>query len=66
MDTNSIPWLRLNALSSEGPGIFADTTYIQRIHTVGGKAPSRAGTTVGEVVEVPYNADYFFFRKSGN
>ena len=66
VDTNSIPWLRLTALNPEGPGILADTTYIQRIHTLGGKAPSRDGTATGEVVKRPYTADYFFFRKTGN
>src|SRR5215467_7737805 len=44
MDTNSIPWLRLKALTAEGPGIFANTTYIQRVNTTGGKAPSTPGT----------------------
>jgi len=64
VDTNAIPWLRLTALNPVGPGIFADTTYIQRVNTVAGKAPSRNGTFVGEVAEVPYSADYFFFRAS--
>src|SRR5262245_10532219 len=36
VDTNAIPWLRLEALTSEGPGIFANTTVIQRVNTTGG------------------------------
>jgi len=64
VDTNSIPWLRLTALSSEGPGIFADTTFIQRVNTVGGKAPGTNGTFLGQVAEMPYVADYYFFRRS--
>jgi hypothetical protein len=68
VDTNAIPWLRLAAVKqlTHGPGIFADTTFIQRVNTVGGKAPFMPGTTVGQVAKVPYSADYFFFRKSND
>jgi hypothetical protein len=62
VDTNAIPWVLLKAVSTEGPGIFADTTFIQRVHTTGGKAPSVNGTFVGQVARVPYTADYFFYR----
>ena len=64
VDTNAIPWLRLQALITEGPGIFADTTFIQRVNTTGGKAPSAPGAFVGQVARVPYTADYFFFREA--
>src|SRR6266852_5970415 len=33
VDTNAIPWLRLRAVTTEGPGIFANTSYIQRVNT---------------------------------
>ena len=66
MDTNAIPWLRLQALTTEGPGIFAETTFIQRVNTTGGKAPSTDGTFVGQVARVPYSADYFFYRKAND
>jgi len=66
MDTNSIPWLRLKALPTEGPGIFADTTYIQRVNTTGGKAPSAPGAFIGQVARIPYTADYFFYRASND
>lgn len=68
VDTNSIPWLRLTPVegSAQGPGIFADTTYIQRVHTAGGKAPSANGTFVGQVAKMPYTADYYFFRATEN
>ncbi len=65
-DPNAIPWLRLSSLSTEGPGIFANTTFIQRVNTLGGKAPSADGTVVGQVARVPYTADYFFYRKTNN
>jgi len=54
------------AVTTEGPGIFADTTFIQRVNTVGGKAPSADGAFVGQVARVPYTADYFFYRKTNN
>ena len=66
VDTNAIPWVLLNAVSTEGSGIFADTTFIQRVHTTGGKAPSVDGTFVGQVARVPYTADYFFYRHQTN
>jgi hypothetical protein len=64
VDPDAIPWLRLRALTTEGPGIFADTTYIQRVNTTGGKAPSTNGSFVGQVARVPYSADYFFYRQA--
>ena len=61
-DPDAIPWLLLEAVSSEGPGIFDGVTFIQRVNTVGGKAPTDPGDFPGEVVRVPYTADYFFYR----
>ena len=62
-DPDSIPWLKLEAASTAGPGIFKDVTFIQRVNTIGGKAPAEAGAYVGEVVRVPYVADYYFYRE---
>ena len=64
VNTNAIPWLLLKAVSTEGPGIFADTTFIHRVNTTGGKAPTANGTTVGQIARVPYTADYVFYRKA--
>jgi hypothetical protein len=61
-NANSIPLLLLEARTAEGPGIFARTTYIQRVNTVGGVAPSAPGASVGEEARVFYTAEYFFFR----
>jgi hypothetical protein len=61
-DPNAIPWLLLGAAFSEGPGDLDQATYIQRVNTVGGKAPSAPGHFPGQVVRVPYTADYFFHR----
>jgi len=61
-DPNAIDWLLLKAKANEGSGIFAHVTFIQRVNTVGGKAPTAPGTQVGEEARVPYTADYYFYR----
>jgi hypothetical protein len=61
-DPNAIPWLLLEAVSSEGPGPFGGVTYVQRMNTVGGKAPAAPGAVLGEVARVPYVAEYYFYR----
>jgi hypothetical protein len=62
VDTNAIPWLLLQATDTDGAGVFAGLTYIQRLDTVGGLAPSTPGTNAGEEVLVPYIADYYFYH----
>jgi len=62
-NANSIPLLLLRAAAAEGPGIFARTTYIQRVNTVGGIALSGPGTFIGEQARIPYTAEYFFYRR---
>jgi len=61
-DAASIPWLLLQAVSTNGPGIFAHVTFIQRLNTVGGNAPASPGMIVGETANVPYTAEYYFYR----
>ena len=58
---NAIPWLLLEAKSTVAPGIFANVSYIQRVNTAGGTAPSTPGTP-GQVARVPYTAEYYFYR----
>jgi hypothetical protein len=57
-----IPWLLLDAVSHSGPGIFHDVSQIQRVNTVGGQAPAAPGTA-GEVRNVPYTAEYYFWTR---
>jgi hypothetical protein len=59
---DAIDWLLLKAVSNDGPGLFHRVTFIQRVNTVGGKAPTRPGDSPGEVARVPYTAEYFFYR----
>jgi hypothetical protein len=61
-DLDAIPWLLLSAAFNEGPGIFERVTFIQRVNTVGGIAPSDPGDFPGETARVPYVAEYFFYR----
>lgn len=61
-DANSIPWLLLGVVSSEGPGIFHGIKYIQRLNTAGGIAPIQPGSFTGETTSVPYTSEYLFYR----
>jgi hypothetical protein len=62
-DANAIPWLLLETVSTSGPGIFSSVTYIQRVNTTGGLIPATPGSSVGEVSQVPYTAEYYFYRE---
>lgn len=61
-DPDAVAWLLLGAASTEGPGIFRRVTFIQRVNTVGGIAPSGAGSFTGEEARVPYTTEYLFYR----
>ena len=65
VDANAVPWLILSAVSTDtiGPGIFARTTYVQRVNTVGGLAPVTPPTQLGQEARAPYTAEYFFYRE---
>jgi Protein of unknown function (DUF3455) len=63
-DPNAIAWLLLKKVSTDGPGIFSNVTFIQRVNTTGGLPPTNAGSTVGQLAEVPYTAEYYFYRAS--
>ena len=64
-DTNAIAWLLLQKVVTEGPGIFSRVEFIQRVSTTGGLKPTYAGTNVGDEVNVPYTAEYYFYRSKG-
>jgi Protein of unknown function (DUF3455) len=63
--SDAIAWLLLSATSEGGPGRFSGVKQVQRIHTVGGTAPTTACSlpTPGAPVRVPYSADYVFFTQ---
>jgi Protein of unknown function (DUF3455) len=69
-NTGSIPCLLLETVGSlEGPTggtLLSQTSFIQRLNTNGGSAPTEGcvnSNDVGNQALVPYTADYFFFRK---
>lgn len=61
-NANAIPWLLLTATPSTNYGLFKGVTWIQRVATTGGNAPTSAGDSVGAVVRVPYTAEYLYYR----
>lgn len=65
-DITAIQWLLLRTVSQEGSGIFSHVSYVQRVNTAGGLAPSTAGAFVGEESRVPYTAEYFFYRATAS
>ena len=66
-NTGSIPCLLLQSIGNQkGPSggrLLAETTFVQRLNTNGGAAPTTA-CTVGQTQLVPYTADYYFFHKA--
>lgn len=58
----AIPWLLLEITSTSGPGILTSMTYIQRVNTVGGLAPTAPGASIGAVADIPYTAEYYYYR----
>jgi Protein of unknown function (DUF3455) len=61
-DPTAIAWLKLVSTETNGPGIFNRVTYIQRVNTTGGLPPGMPGSLDGEIKEVPYTAEYYFYR----
>ena len=71
VDPTAIPWLLLSARTFAGPDgdRLVPTTYVQRINTRGGlapPAPTCTSATAGAVAEVPYTADYYFWKRTGS
>ena len=66
VDPTAIPWLLLKATpQAPGEDRLGETTYIQRLATVGGLEPAAAECqtgTVGSERRVPYTADYRFWK----
>jgi hypothetical protein len=67
--SGAIPWLLLQVMGAypgpTGGHGLTETTFIQRVHTSGGVAPSTGCievTDVGQRAFVPYTADYFFYE----
>jgi hypothetical protein len=67
-DPTAIPWLLLKAASNAGQGLFSDVTWVQRLDTEGGLAPTTGcdDAHVGAESLVPYRADYFFYHTAAS
>jgi Protein of unknown function (DUF3455) len=64
-DPSAIPWLLLAATShGDERGKMTRVSSIQRLSTTGGNAPATGcdAAHVGATADVPYTADYFFYR----
>ena len=57
-----IPLLKLEVTSQRGRGQLSGVTTVQRLNTRGGLAEG-ACNRAGAFLNVPYSADYVFFRK---
>ena len=64
-NAGAIPCLLLQSIGNQkgptGGNLLAKATFVQRLNTRGGAAPTTA-CTVGQTQLVPYSADYFFYR----
>ncbi|GLZ33104.1 hypothetical protein Lesp02_52920 [Lentzea sp. NBRC 105346] len=56
----AVPELLLKSKANRGDGLFAKVSYVQRLETEGGVAPS-GGCAQGAQTAVPYSALYTFF-----
>jgi hypothetical protein len=65
-NTGAIPCLLLASVGNDkgpaGGGLLAKVTFVQRLNTNGGAAPTTS-CTAGQTQLVPYTADYYFFHK---
>ena len=66
---DAVAWLKVTATATQagptGGDTLTKTTFIQRLNTAGGLAPSTGCSTptdVGHQAFVPYTADYFFYK----
>jgi hypothetical protein len=60
-DPNAIPWLLLATRSTGGAGVLSRVKSVQRLDTVGGKAPASCDAAqAGQTLRVSYSAAYVF------
>ena len=71
VNANAVAWVLLQTVGTQvgptGGANLTRTTFIQRLNTIGGLAPSTGcdvPTDLGSKAFMPYTADYFFFTKN--
>jgi hypothetical protein len=72
VEPGAIAWLLVTAVGAEdgptGGDRLSKTTFIQRVNTHGGLAPSTGCASTGDVgnqAHVPYTTDYYFYKSAG-
>jgi len=70
VEPGAVAWVLLQTVGTDlgptGGGTLAATTFIQRVNTVGGVAPSTGCDSIndaGTKAFMPYTADYIFYRR---
>ena len=73
VEPGAIPWLLVTIVGRQdgltGGDRLSATTYIQRLNTSGGAAPSTGCSTsedIGKTAFVPYTTDYYFYKSTGD
>ena len=71
VEQGAVAWLLLKVVGAEdgptGGDTLSETTFVQRLNTSGGVAPSKgcaSSADLGHQAFMPYTADYFFYRKA--
>ncbi|CAG8655495.1 4535_t:CDS:2 [Cetraspora pellucida] len=63
--SGNVPWLQTQATSNQGNGRFSNITYVLRINTKGGVAPSvdQCGSTYqnSQTAAINYTTEYWYF-----
>ncbi len=72
VEKGAVPWVLLEVKGHQdgptGGDKLSGTTFVQRLNTSGGAAPSTGCASlsdVGKKAFVPYTADYFFYKSTG-
>src|SRR5215216_7564161 len=73
VEPGAIPWLLVTIVGEEngptGGDVLSATTFIQRLNTHGGSAPSTGCTSsedIGKTTFVLYTTDYYFYKSTGS
>jgi len=73
VEPGAIPWLLVTIVGKQdgptGGDRLSKTTFIQRLNTQGGAAPSTGCTSsedLGNTAFVPYTTEYYFYRSTGS
>jgi hypothetical protein len=73
VEPGAIPWLLVTIVGHQDGPIGGDrlsgTTFIQRLNTQGGSAPSTGCSSledIGKMTFVPYTTDYYFYKSTGS